>query len=171
LVRTLSHELDAEVEWVHGQQGALLQALRHRDLDLVVGGIGGSSPWATQVGFTRPYYTDTIAVGGAPGASPPAEIKHLRVAVVAGEATAEAVRGKGGVPVVVRDLAMTDLPVGAPTWRLAQLRRRPNTALVLLQEPHVLATPPGENAWLVRLEQLLITEQDTVAAILRQLPR
>jgi polar amino acid transport system substrate-binding protein len=171
LVRTLARGIGARIEWVHGQQGELLEALRHRDLDLVIGGLSGKSPWSTQVGFTRPYYTDTVVVGGAPTAAPPASIAHTQVAVLPGDAAASAIRGKDGTPVVVRELASSNLPVAAPTWRLAQLGRRPNVDLVLMQTPHVLAAPPGENAWLVHIEQLLIAEQDSVPGLLRQVAR
>lgn len=171
LVRRLAQDIGTHVEWVHGQQGDLLEALRQRDLDLVIGGLRGKSPWSTQVGFTRPYYTDTVVVGGAPSAAPPASIAHAQIAVLPGDAAASAIRAKHGTPVVVRALASSNLPVAAPTWRLAQLGRRPNVDLVLMQTPHVLAAPPGENAWLVRIEQILIAEQDSVPGLLRGVAR
>jgi polar amino acid transport system substrate-binding protein len=168
LVRTLAQGIGAQIDWVHGQQGQLLEALRHRDLDLVVGGISGASPWSTQVGFTRPYYTDSVVIGGAPTAAAPRSIKNIQVAVMAGDPAASAIKSKDGKPVTVRDLASTNLPVAATTWRLAQLRRRPNASLLLLKQPHVLATPPGENAWLVHIERLLLSQQDSMPTRLRE---
>jgi polar amino acid transport system substrate-binding protein len=168
LVRLLARGIDAQVDWVHGEQGQLLEALKNRDLDLVIGGISGKSPWSMQVGFTRPYYTDSVVIGGAPTAAPPADIKNMQVAVMAGDPAASAIKSKDGKPVTVRDLASAKLPVAAPTWRLAQLGRQPNASLLLLKQPHVLAGPPGENAWLVHIEQLLLTQQDSIPSLLRQ---
>jgi hypothetical protein len=62
-------------------------------------------------------------------------------------------------------------PVAAPTWRLAQLARKDNPALELSQTPHVLAAPPGENAFLVRVEQTLKTQRSDVPLLLRRSER
>jgi len=168
MVQSLARELNARVQWISGQQDDLLTALRHRELDLVIGGLDAQSPWSKQVAFTRPYYTDTVAVGGAPNAPPPASLEKLTVALAPGDAAAAQVRKQGGVPRFVNNLESTSLPVAAPTWRLSRLSRRENPALTLVQTPHVLAVSPGENAWLMRVEQMLIARQDEVPRRLRQ---
>lgn len=64
LVRALAAELGARVEWVPGGESELLGALEHHGLDLVIGGLSAASPWSPKLGFSRPYYTDTLAVAG-----------------------------------------------------------------------------------------------------------
>jgi hypothetical protein len=96
-------------------------------------------------------------------------LEKVTVALTAGDPAAAQVREKGGVPQFVRNLESASQPVAAPTWRLAQLSRRENPALTLMQTPHVLAASPGENAWLMRIEQMLIARQDDIPRQLRLL--
>jgi polar amino acid transport system substrate-binding protein len=58
LVNELARGLEAKVAWVRGTESELMSALHGRQLDLVVGGLSGESPWNHDVAFTRPYYTD-----------------------------------------------------------------------------------------------------------------
>ncbi len=80
--------LDAEVEWTVGSEEDLIGRLEQAELDLVVGGFTGKSPWGAQAALTTPYTT---------------------------------VPDEHGRP-----------------------------------EPHVMAAPLGENAFLVRLETFLL---------------
>jgi polar amino acid transport system substrate-binding protein len=105
MVERLARQLNARVTWMHGQQDVLLTALQNRDLDLVIGGLGASSPWSKQVAFTMPYDVDTVRVPGG---------------------------------------------------------RKP------IETQHVIAAAPGENAWLMRVERMLIEERPKVAEQLRQ---
>jgi polar amino acid transport system substrate-binding protein len=168
MVQSLARDLGAQVHWVHGQPEQLLTALQQRELDLVIGGLSASSPWSAQVAFTRPYYVDTVAVGGAPHEPPPASLQHVTVSLTPGDPAAATVRRQGGTPKYVSKLEMATGPVAAPTWKLAQLSRRENAALQLGQTPHVLAASPGENAWLMRIEQMLIARQPTIPQELRR---
>ncbi|HEX6038250.1 substrate-binding periplasmic protein [Longimicrobium sp.] len=167
LVRALAAELGARVEWVPGSETELLAALEHHRLDLVVGGLSAADPRGATLGLTRPYYTDTVAVGVAPGTAAPAELKGARVGVERTRAGAAALEGKGATPVPVDDVARFPGPVAAPTWRLARAGRRP-TRTVLAQEGRVFAVPPGENGWLVRVERFLHARRDSVPALLRR---
>lgn len=54
-VNALARTLGARVRWVEGDHEGLLGALHARHLHLVVGGVDADSPWAQQVGLTRPY--------------------------------------------------------------------------------------------------------------------
>src|SRR5437763_7547822 len=45
LVQSLARELNARVHWIPRQQGELLTALQHRELDLVIGVLSATSPW------------------------------------------------------------------------------------------------------------------------------
>ncbi|HKN66695.1 MAG TPA: hypothetical protein VJW73_10480 [Gemmatimonadaceae bacterium] len=59
-------------------------------------------------------------------------------------------------------------PIAAPSWRLAQLGRRANPALRLIEDQHVLVAAPGKNAFLMRVEPMLIARQAEVPALLRR---
>jgi ABC-type amino acid transport substrate-binding protein len=59
LARGLAARLRARPHWVRAPEATLMESLKNRDLDLVVGGVTAKSPYATEVGFTHPYYTDT----------------------------------------------------------------------------------------------------------------
>lgn len=165
LVRALAAELDARVEWVPGSETALLQALEHRRLDLVIGGLSAADPRAGTLGFSRPYYTDTLAVGASPGGTFPRDLEGLRVGVERSRAGAAVLERRGAVPVPVDALEHFDGPVAAPAWRLAGAGRAPGT--VLGRERRVFAVPPGENGWLVRVERFLHARRDSVPALLR----
>lgn len=167
LVRALATDVHARIQWIHATEASLLESLHGRELDVVIGGFTMKSPYAKQVAFTKPYYTDTILVAGAPGGVAPQRVKGLRVAVLQGDPAAVAIRKKDGTPLPVLDLAATREAVAAPTWRLAQLSRTGNPELALAQQKHVLAVPPGENAWLVRVERMLRDHKGQVPTLLR----
>jgi len=61
LVAELARELGARPVWRRGAESELLEALAHRDVDIVVGGLTDDSPWKGRVAFTRPHFTDTLA--------------------------------------------------------------------------------------------------------------
>ena len=166
LVRALAAEMGARVEWVPGGASALRGELEHRQLDLVIGGLSAADPWGPKLAFTRPYYTDSVALGVRPGISVDVSLRGARVGVERGRAGAAELEGRRGIPVPVPDLATFDGPVAAPTWKLRQVGRMP-TGLVFREEPRVFAAPPGENGWLARVERFLDGRRDSVGAMLR----
>jgi polar amino acid transport system substrate-binding protein len=166
LVAELARELGARIEWVRATESQLLEALRERELDLVIGGLTDDTPWKQYVALTKPFYTDTIVVG-TPGIQPLRALGGRRVAVAASDAvTAAYVRKKGGVPQVVADLSRAVGLVAAPTWRLPRLGFG-HTGIKLREAHHVIALPPGENAWLLRVEQSIAVRKPAIASILR----
>jgi ABC-type amino acid transport substrate-binding protein len=94
LVTEFARELDAGVELTVGSEEDLIGRLEDKELDLVIGGFTGTSPWADQAALTTPYTTVPDAQG--------------------------------------------------------------------TPEPHVMAAPLGENAFLVALETFLLTEHQDV---------
>lgn len=92
LVEAIARDVDARLVWSRGTEHALMQALRRRELDLVIAGLDATVPWANEVALTRPYYDDSKA--------------------------------------------------------------------------HVLAAPPGENAWLVAIERVLEANRSRVGPLL-----
>ena len=167
-VRALARDLGSRVRWTRGPQSQLLETLSGRELDLVIGGLDAKSPWKQKLALTRPYYTDTVLVADTVGAPLPPTIERLTVAVRQGDPVAAEIRKKKGTPVPVEDLTSAKSLVAAPTWRLAQLGRTGSKRLQLAQTQHVLAAPPGENAWLMRVEQTLYSAQDRVPSFLRK---
>ena len=167
LARALARDLGARIEWTRGQHSQLLETLSERELDLVVGGLDAKSPWKQKLALTRPYYTDTVLVADTIGAPLPPTVERLTVAVRQGDPVAAQLRKKKGTPVPVDDLDSVKTLVAAPTWRIAQLGRAGNPRLMLAQTQHVLAAPPGENRWLVRIEQLIYGTQDRIPSLLR----
>jgi polar amino acid transport system substrate-binding protein len=167
LVRQLAAELDARVEWVPGGETALLAALEQHRLDLVVGGLSAADPRGVKLGFSRPYYTDTVMLGVAAGTAAPARLDGVRVGVERSRAGAAALAAKGAVPVPVDDLPRFAGPVAAPAWRIARAGRAAAEP-VLGEERRVFAAPPGENGWLVRVERFLHAHRDSVPVLLRR---
>ncbi|MBM7847189.1 transporter substrate-binding domain-containing protein [Arthrobacter roseus] len=55
LLRDFASQLNADVEWHQGSEHELVQDLKHDELDVVIGGIAGNTPWTTHAGLSRPY--------------------------------------------------------------------------------------------------------------------
>lgn len=170
LVADLARRLHARPEWVRAPEGDLMNALKSRELDLVIGGLAAKTPYAKEVGLTRPFYTDTVAIGATAG-SPADVLKGRYVAVKAGDPAAAYVRKEGATPVNVPDLKTA--PQGlmaAPTWQLEALALR-RTGVTLHQGKHVIAVAPGENAFLLEVDRFLIDHKAAVPAMLRRAGR
>jgi polar amino acid transport system substrate-binding protein len=167
LVERFAEELGARVEWVDGSEAELIGALELRELDLVVGGLTADSPWQAKAAITRSYATTRVVVA-VPASQPlPEDIAGMRVAVEAGTDAAGILEDKtDAVPVRVPDVTQVrGSPVAIDEWLLADLDLR-DTGVHLSKAKHVMATPMGENAFLVRLERFLIAHQDEVPALL-----
>ncbi|MFZ3585193.1 hypothetical protein ACOI1H_24110 [Loktanella sp. DJP18] len=98
-----------------------------------------------------------------PGGNAPLSIKDEAVAVPPGIVVERFIRDRDGQP--VSDLSETDL-VALPHWRAEDLDLVP-TGIVLSEDKHVFAVRKGENAWLLRLETFLRTQERDVPALLR----
>lgn len=166
LAKELATRLDAKVTWVRRPEAEMLLALHERELELVIGGLTSSVPWQKEVAFTRSYYTDTIEVGAPPGSVPPGALAGRSVAVERGSAVAAELRTQGATPLPVDDVTRATGLVAAPTWKLASMGWSTG-GVVLQQEQHVLAAPPGENAWLVEIEHLLHERKQAIPQMLR----
>lgn len=57
LVRGFADRLDAEVDWKIGAESELIPQLQDNQLDLVIGGLNGTTPWSGTIGLTRGYLT------------------------------------------------------------------------------------------------------------------
>ena len=165
LVEELARGLGARVAWVRRPQDVMLEALRARELDLLVGGLTDDATWKMEVAHTKPFYTDTIAVGATPGV-PVRDLTARAVAVERGDAASAELRKRGARPLVVDDLARAPGAIVAPTWRIARLGRV-NSGIVFKESRHVMAAAPGENAWLMHVERFLRARAPRVGPTLR----
>jgi polar amino acid transport system substrate-binding protein len=161
LVERMAADLGARVTWSGGTESELLTSLHGRELDLVIGGLSGNSPWKKQVAFTRPYYIDSTLV--SPSHAP--DLKGDSVAFRAGDPVAIYLRRKGAVPVPVADLASVQGPVAGPAWWFAA-QSRASGGRTLHTDKRVMAVAPGENGWLNWVERWLSRHQSSVPALL-----
>jgi polar amino acid transport system substrate-binding protein len=167
LVAELARELGARIEWVRSTESQLFEALKLRELDIVIGGFTDDSPWAQHVAFTRPFYTDTIVVGAPQGAPLLRSLEGREVAVSLRDPEIAAyVRKKGGTPRLMRELGQATGLVAAPSWQLPSLALGP-AGIRLHEAHHVMAATPGENAWLMRIEQSIALRKPIIPSVLR----
>jgi polar amino acid transport system substrate-binding protein len=163
LVERLAEQLRARVVWERGDQDDLLAALERGGLDLVVCGLTDDTPWAKSVALTRPYATARVVVAGPPAAAALDDLSGQDVEVD-DPLHAALVEAKGGRPVPAGSgvAALRALP----DWALDETDLVPSR-VVLHEERHVLAAPPGETAWLVRLDRFLHEAESLVPRLLR----
>ncbi|MGH2685851.1 MAG: transporter substrate-binding domain-containing protein [Actinomycetota bacterium] len=154
LTEELAGDLDAEIDWVEGGHAELFSALEQRELDLVIGGFAADDPWGSKVTFTQPYFTVRTLVGVAPGSLPPGDLEGVRVAVEEDSEAVHVVTQNDAIPVEVSSLEEAEPPIVAEEWEIRALRLQPAEP-VLDESQRVMATPLGENAWLVRIERFL----------------
>jgi hypothetical protein len=166
LVADVARDLRARIEWVRGPESQLLHALELGELDVVIGGLTDANPWRRRVAFTKPFYTDTIVVGGLPRPVPLRQLRGQTVAVLPADPAAVYVRRKGGVPRIVPQLGMAPGLVAAPTWLLPTFGFQP-TGITLYEARHVIAVAPGDGAWLQAVERSLATRRPLIAEVLR----
>jgi polar amino acid transport system substrate-binding protein len=167
LVERFAAELGATVRWVDGSEADLVAALEVRELDLVIGGLTAETPWQRKAAITRSYATTRVVVAVPASQPPPDDIAGVRVAVEAGTDAAGILEEKtDAIPVRVPDVTQVrGSAVAIDEWLLADLDLR-DTGVHLIKNKHVMATPLGENAFLVRLERFLIANQGDVPALL-----
>lgn len=58
LVRRFAASVGARVAWKKGSESALVQSLKHHELDLAIGGFDAKSQWSSTAGATQPFAKD-----------------------------------------------------------------------------------------------------------------
>ncbi|XVS61586.1 substrate-binding periplasmic protein [Actinosynnema sp. CA-299493] len=158
LARRLADSLGARVRWVPGGEAELMTALSERDLDLVLAGLDAQSPWSQDVALTTDYLT-ADAVVAVPAGSP-TDVTGQRVLVREGSTDATLLADHDATAVPVADLP--ERPDGAavvPDW-LVDATGLTDTGTHLSSLDHVMAVPPGENAWQSAVERFLLALDD-----------
>jgi polar amino acid transport system substrate-binding protein len=166
LVDGFARQLGGEIEWVDGNEADLIGALEFRELDLVIGGITSDTPWAQQAAITAQYHEVVLLVAVPKGDDPPEDIDGLEVVVEANTEAAGLVEDKGAVPKRVQEIESVEGPVAVEDYLLEKLGAK-STGQVLARYKHVMAAPPGENAFLVRLERYLRSRRSEISGLLQ----
>jgi polar amino acid transport system substrate-binding protein len=165
LVRDLARDLGAEVRWFQETEAELIDALHRQEVDLVTAGLTAPSPWSEKAAITKHYFTSELVVAIPRGMREPADLKGLEILVEEGSDAAGFIEDKGGVPRRVPSVAGADRPAAVDSWEVDILGLVP-TSHVLEQRNHVVAAPPGENAFLVHVERFLRSKRSEVQGLL-----
>ena len=57
LITSFAESIDATIDWAEGPESVLAGKIRDGEVDVVIGGLTASSPWADFMALTRPYQT------------------------------------------------------------------------------------------------------------------
>jgi len=154
LAQELAQKMGATVAWTVGAESRLMEAVSHRQIDLVIGGIAADTPYGSHVGLSQPYLRARLTVGVPAGQTAPSELKGQRVAVAQGHAASALLEKKGAVPEPVKSLSTAPGLRAAPDWQLEAWGYTP-TELSLKKEAVLMVVPPGENGWLRQVDLFL----------------
>lgn len=172
LVEELAARLDAEIEWYEGTETELTEALAGFQLDLVIGGLTRSSPWAKEVALSRPFIDTEIQVGLPPSSPMGDEIdaddlSGMRIWVERGSPAAALLRQEedDAEPVFFDRLAEVRGPALLPSYEIRAIGYQP-TDYILRDDEHAIAAPPGENAMLVELDRFLLNSEQRAEELL-----
>jgi polar amino acid transport system substrate-binding protein len=175
ILEAFAEEIDAEIEWHQGTEEDLMTALELRELDVVIGGLTSTNPWSAMVALTHPYLTTSVVVAVPDGDEIPEDIAGMGIAVEKGTEQAGILEKEDAKPVPVDDVAtqveregtgsVTFDAFAIENWLIDDLDLE-DTDVTLIETDHVMATPMGENAWLVRLERFLLTNEEEIESIL-----
>jgi polar amino acid transport system substrate-binding protein len=169
LVRSFAEELDAEIEWVQGPESELMEAMRGFQLDLVIGGLTRSSPYAREVALTRPYVDTQIELAVPRGEEVPDDLSGVEIWALRNSEEAALLREEEeeAEAVLVEELEQVD--------GLALLHDYDADAIgfegtdhIFRDEEHAMAAPMGENAFLVELENFLLDRGEEARELLER---
>lgn len=154
MIKTLARQLDAEVQWHWGTESELMLALAERQLDIAAGGLIKQSSLSKDATFSQPYFQTDFSVG-FPARSPhiPQTLQDIKVQLSPVSPIGGKLRSQDAIPILteVYDDAM---PIAAPIWWLKAHGFQPGP-WVLATDKHVIALPPGENAWILVVQRHL----------------
>ena len=164
LVEALARDLGVSIEWRRMPAFEALEGLERGEVQLAIGGferknvaaVAGAAP-------SYVYFREALVIGVRPETATPEDLEGRRVYVPPEEQANELVRSEGGVPVA--EWSERVALAAVPHWRLESLGLVPSG--IVLQRRDVVAVPPGENAWLMRIERFLRSEADDIDARLR----
>jgi polar amino acid transport system substrate-binding protein len=154
LVREFARSVSATPQWFWDGEDQELHALGEFGLDMVIADLDGKTPWAKTIGLTHPYLVEDFVVGLPPGQARLDSLQGTAVGFVGGDLPAAYLTKEGAHPSPVANLSSATGPVAGPEWLLRKSGFT-LTRFSLYQRKHVIAVPPGENAWLKQLDDFL----------------
>lgn len=155
IVQSLANQLNAEVRWRWGSTAELIHTLEQRQLHLVIGGLTTGPRLPKTVAATRPFYTSRYTVGFPQDRSGmPSTLEGQPVALPVVSPMYEILKEADAEPRPMDTPRNSELPLAGPTWKL-EAHGYTAGQWELLNQKHVMIVTPGENAWLVRLQQHL----------------
>lgn len=155
LIRQWASQLKARVEWVRGSESALVEALQQGEVDVLAAGLQSTTPFASRMALSQPYLTARIHFAVPPGATVADESAGRSAAVAPDRlAISAAVHRSGAVPVRSADLWRGSLAVAAYDFEIEAHGMQP-VGSALAVERHVIATRPGESAFLLSPDRFM----------------
>ena len=169
LVRQFAETIDAEIEWVEGTESDLAAAMGGFQLDLLIGGLTRDFPYTDDVAMTRPYVDTEIEIGVPPGTELPDELGGERIYVEASSEAAALLREEedDAEPVLFDSLDEVDGPALLDTYEIDAIGFE-RTDYILRDDEHAMGVPPGENAFLVELEEFLLDRGEEAEDLLHE---
>jgi polar amino acid transport system substrate-binding protein len=166
LLREFAAEHDAEIEWIEGTESELMAALVGFQLDVVVGGLTQTSPWAKEVSMTLPYVDTEIVFAVPPGE----DLDELEGAEIWVEENSEAAallqqEEQAARPRHYEELSEVDGPALMHSYYIEPLGLE-RAGQIQKDDDHVMAVPPGENAMLVALGDFLFDRTERAEELL-----
>jgi Bacterial extracellular solute-binding proteins, family 3 len=155
LLRQWAEQLGTRVEWVSGSEASLVEALHKGELDVIVAGLLSDTPFSSKLGLSQPYIKARIRFAVPPGTPPPEDWAGRPVAVAPDRLAIRAmIREEEAMPTSPGAFSPSDLAVAAYDFEI-EARGLVPADPVLATERHVIATRPGESAFLLALDRFL----------------
>jgi polar amino acid transport system substrate-binding protein len=169
LVEQFAELIDAEVEWVRGPESELVAAMRGFQLDVIVGGLTRAWPYMREVALTRPYVDTEVEIGVPPGTDLPDELGGVEIWVERNSDAAGLLKQEeeDAIPIAFDDLAEIDGPALLDTYEIDALGYN-RTDYILRDDEHAWATPAGENAFLIEVEDFLLDRGEEAEDLLHR---
>lgn len=167
MIKALAQRLDADIQWHWGTESELMLALAERQLDIAVGGLIEKSSLSKDATFSQPYFQSDFSVGFPSRSSHvPQTLQDIKVQLSPLMPISARLRRQGAIPILTEAYDDT-LPVAAPIWWLRAHALQPGP-WILATDKHVVALPPGENAWILMVQRHLDSYRN-IDQLLRQL--
>jgi polar amino acid transport system substrate-binding protein len=167
LIERFAEELDAEIVWVEGPESDLVEAMRGFQLDVIIGGLTRSSLYRKHVALTRPYLDTEIQFGVPPAEELPDDLDGVEIWVEEHSEPASLLKQEeeDAIPVFFDRLGEIEGPTLLDTYDIDAIGYE-RTSNILRDDEHAMATPMGENAFLVELENFLLDRGEEAGEIL-----
>ena len=167
IVTGFAQTLHAKVEWIKGTEEQLYNALRRGEIDILIGGITDKTPWKEEIGVTKPYIETSIVIAQPSSQSSNNQqpsVEGQWVAVKKGTDEGYYVRKKKAKPFYTTQLPAGNMLAAGYDWQVQDWKMS-NTGIVL-KRGHVIAVPPGENAFLLALDKYLFEHKEAIKSAL-----